>query len=302
MTRVVVAMPAYNEEKYVASTVLKCRKHFKEVYVIDDQSKDLTGEMARRAGAKVIRHRQNQGYGGALRTAFLLGKEQDVDCLVILDSDGQHDPNEIPRLVEPILKGKADLVIGSRFKSREGRSTIPRYRILGIQAITQVFNLGTNLSLTDSQSGFRAYSKNALKHIKVTSDRMDASMEILFDAKDHKFKIIEVPIVVKYEGVEGSSEEPFSHGFKVIGNTLKMIRERYPIRFFGYAGGLLIFIIPFVILYARMYHPVDTGIMPIGGMFVVTTLGIVGTFFIFTGIMLHGVSRISKNVLKILME
>jgi len=116
MSKVIIAMPAYNEEKYVASTVLKCKKHFDDVIVIDDHSADMTGKMAQRAGARVVRHRKNQGYGGALRTAFLLGKEQNADCLVILDSDGQHDPNEIPRLVEPILKRKADLVIGSRFK------------------------------------------------------------------------------------------------------------------------------------------------------------------------------------------
>lgn len=302
MRKVIVAMPAYNEERYVASTVIKCRKHFNDVYVIDDASKDLTYEMARRAGARVVRHEKNQGYGGALRTAFLLGKEQRADCLVILDSDGQHDPDEIEKLVGPILDGKADLVIGSRFKSKAGRSKIPNYRKIGIQAITQVFNLGTNLSLTDSQSGFRAYSKNALEHIKVTSDRMDASMEILFDAREHRFNIIEVPIVVKYEGVEGSSEEPFSHGFKVLGNTLKMVRERYPIRFFGYLGGAMIFVIPFAILYARIYHPVETGIMPIGGMFVVTTLGIVGTFLIFTGIMLHGVKRMSGRILEMMMK
>ena len=131
---------------------------------------------------------------------------------------------------------------------------------------------------------------------------MDASMEILFDAKEHKFKIPEVPIVVKYEGVEGSSESPVSHGMKVLGQTIRLIRERYPLRFFGWSGGALIFFIPFVILYAKTYHPVETGIMPLGGMFVITTMGIVGTFLIFTGVMLHGVSRVSQRVLKIIME
>jgi glycosyltransferase involved in cell wall biosynthesis len=300
--KVVVAMPAYNEEKYVASTVLKCRKHYNDIYVIDDCSKDLTGEMARRAGANVVRHKQNQGYGGALRTAFMLGKELNADCLVILDSDGQHNPNSIPDLVEPILKKKADLVIGSRFKSKEGRSTIPRYRILGIQAITQVFNLGANIALTDSQSGFRAYSKKALQSIKVTSDRMDASMEILFDAKDHKFKIIEVPIIVKYEGVEGSSEAPVSHGVKVLLQTVKFMRERYPLRFFGSLGILILLSIPIIAFISHYYYPPKTGLLVAGTMYIITFLSILGSFLLFTGLMLHGVNRISDTIIRIMVE
>jgi glycosyltransferase involved in cell wall biosynthesis len=300
--KIVVAMPAYNEEKYVASTVLKCRKHSDEVYVIDDCSKDLTGELAKRAGANVIRHEQNQGYGGALRTAFMLGKETDADCLVILDSDGQHDPNSIPDLVEPIRKERADLVIGSRFKSKEGRSMIPRYRILGIQAITQVFNLGANIALTDSQSGFRAYSKKALESIKVTSDRMDASMEILFDAKDHKFKILEVPIIVKYEGVEGSSEAPVSHGVKVLMQTVKFMRERYPLRFFGGLGSLILISIPLISMISYTYYPPETGILVPGTMYVITFLAILGTFLLFTGVMLHGVNRISDTIIRTMLE
>lgn len=302
MTRVIVAMPAYNEERYVASTVLKCRKRYDEVYVIDDASKDLTSEMAGRAGARIVKHEKNQGYGGALRTAFLIGKEKKADCLVILDSDGQHDPDMIPRLVDPILKGKADLVIGSRFKSRSGMANIPKYRVLGIQAITQVFNLGTNMSLSDSQSGFRAYSRRALEHIMITSNNMDASMEILFDAKEHNFRIKEIPIVVEYDKVEGSSEDPMGHGFRVLSRTLRLVRERYPMRFFGYAGGALIFLIPFVILYVRAYHPVDTGFMALGGMYIVMVLGIVGSFLFFTGIMLQGVTRFSKRLIDIMNE
>jgi len=296
-SRVIVCMPAFNEEKYIASTVLKVRKHYRNVFVIDDASVDETALMARKAGAQVIGHTENQGYGGALRTCFKIGKEQGADCLVILDSDGQHDPDQIQLLVEPIIGGKVDLVIGSRFKSREARKNIPSYRMLGIQTITQVFNLGTSMELTDSQSGFRAYSKKALGSIKVTSDMMDASMEILFDAKEHMFRIKEVPIVVKYEGVEGSSEGPWSHGMKVLGQTVRLIRERDPMRFFGVIGGSMIFLIPFVILYTKQYHPVESGFMALGGMYIVTVLSILGSFFIFTGVMLKGVKRISDRIL-----
>lgn len=300
--RVVICMPAYNEGRYVGSTVLRCRRYYSNIFVVDDCSSDNTSRMAKLAGARVVRHSINQGYGGALRTCFKIGKEQGADCLVILDSDGQHDPSFIPKLVDPIFKGEADLVIGSRFKSREARKKIPRYRMVGIQTITQVFNFGVAMDITDSQSGYRAYSKNALGHIKVTSDKMDASMEILFDARDANIRIREVPVVVQYDGMEGSSEQPFEHGFKVLGNTIRMIRERYPVRFFGGAGGFLIFLIPFVMLYAKVFHPVDTGFLPIGAMFIVTFLGILGSFLIFTGVMLHGVNRITEKILKISQE
>ena len=297
--KVLICMPAYNEEKYVASTVIKCMRYTEDVFVVDDSSKDETSSVARMAGARVIKHNKNLGYGGALRTCFLLGKKYNADCLVILDSDGQHDPKYIPDLVGPVRRGEADLVIGSRFKTRDARKKVPNYRMLGIQTITQVFNLGTNMALSDSQSGFRAYGKNALNHIKVTSDRMDASMEILFDAKDHKFRIKEVPIIVKYKGVEGSSEDPVGHGMRVLGNTIKLIRERYPVRFFGGAGILTLLMIIPVFIIGRTFFKPPTGILPLGAMFLATFLGIMGSFLLFVGVMLHGVNRITKKVIQI---
>ncbi|MEA3559759.1 MAG: glycosyltransferase family 2 protein [Candidatus Thermoplasmatota archaeon] len=219
-----------------------------------------------------------------------------------LDSDGQHDPSFIPSLVDPIKKEEFDLVIGSRFKSKSGRKKVPNYRMVGIQTITQVFNHGTTMDLTDSQSGFRAYSKRALDIIKVTSDNMDASMEILFDAKDGGLKIKEIPIMVEYDGLEGSSEDPVGHGVRVLANTVRLIRERYPLRFFGTIGSFLIFLIPFVMLYSRMMLPPKTGFLPPGGYFVVTFLGIMGSFLIFTGVMHRGVNRISVKLMKMIKE
>jgi glycosyltransferase involved in cell wall biosynthesis len=292
-------MPAYNEEDTIAYTIFKCLKHSKHIFVVDDCSKDRTGEIATRCGAKVLTHKTNQGYGGAIRSCFLIGKKEKADCLVILDSDGQHDPDFIPSLVEPIIDGEADLTIGSRFISHNGRSKVPVYRMFGIQTITQVFNLGTNMMLTDSQSGFRAYSKKALSSIKVTSDRMDASMEILFESKDRKYKIKEIPIEVEYDGLKGSSERPISHGIGVLSNTLKMIRERYPVRFFGWTGVVFIFLNIPVFLYSKAMFEVTSGSLPIGAMFLITFLSILGSFMIFTGIMLQGVNHITQTILEI---
>jgi glycosyltransferase involved in cell wall biosynthesis len=297
--KIVVCMPAYNEEDCIAYTVLKCQKYAKDIFVIDDRSKDRTAAIAWSLGAKVVSHRENLGYGGAIRTCFLIGQREKADCLVILDSDGQHDPDFIPALTAPIENDEADLVIGSRFISGKGRKKVPIYRMLGIQTITQVFNLGTNMALTDSQSGFRAYSRKALNAIKVTSDRMDASMEILFESKDNRFRIKEVPVEVQYVGLRGSSERPFSHGFAVLTNTMRMIRERYPIRFFGWGGIISITLTIPVFIYSKMNYNVGTGVLPIGSMFIITFLAILGSFMIFTGIMLQGVNRITEKIIEI---
>lgn len=289
---VLICMPAFNEERSIASTVLLCRDHSKNVTVVDDHSTDRTAEVSRMAGAEVVSHDVNRGYGGALRTIFGIAKRKEVDCLVIIDSDGQHDPKFIPHLIDPIRRREADLVIGSRFKSKEGRKKVPKYRMMGIQTITQVFNLGTSMSLTDAQSGFRAYSGEALRHIDVRSDNMDASMEILFDAYEGEFKVKEVPITVEYENVVGSSEAPFGHGYRVLNYTLKLIRERYPLKFFGGIGLFLILMIIPVVIYSREYHMPPSGILPVGGYFIVTILFILGYFLIFTGIMLKGINSI----------
>ncbi len=300
MVKVVICMPAYNEEDTIGTMVLRCREHSKYVYVVNDCSKDRTEGIARRAGAQVVSHETNLGYGGAVRTSFLIAKREKADCLVILDSDGQHDPQDIPELTGPIIDKEADVVIGSRFKSRSALQKVPFYRMFGIQTITQVFNLGAKMALTDSQSGFRAYSKNALDSIRVTSDRMDASMEILFDAKERKFKIMEVPIEVRYEGVKGSSERPISHGMKVLTHTLRLVRERYPLRFFGSVGAFIIVLIAPVIIYSRATFDIGTGLLPIGSMFVITFLGILGSFFIFTGLMLHGINRFKDRLVQMM--
>jgi len=300
MVKVIICMPAYNEEDTIGTMVLRCREHSNYVYVVNDCSRDRTEGIARRAGAIVVSHETNLGYGGAVRTSFLIAKREKADCLVILDADGQHDPGSIPELTGPIIAKEADVVIGSRFKSRSALHKVPFYRMLGIQTITQVFNLGANMALTDSQSGFRAYSKDALDSIRVTSDRMDASMEILFDAKERRFRILEVPIEVRYVGVKGSSEKPISHGVKVLTHTLKLVRERFPLRFFGSVGVFLIFLILPVVIYSIASFNVSTGLLPIGSMFVITFLGILGSFFIFTGLMLQGINRFKERLVQMI--
>ncbi len=154
--RTLIIIPAYNEELTIGSVVALARK-YGDVLVVDDGSSDRTSEIAQNAGAIVVKHETNMGKGAALRTGFDYALANGYDAAVCLDADGQHNPGEIPKLLEPILKDEADMVIGSRFLDGAKKS-IPLYRRLGLWILNTTTNasLNGNLKVTDSQSGFRA--------------------------------------------------------------------------------------------------------------------------------------------------
>ena len=233
--RTLVAMPAYNEEAYIAKTVLGARQHADRVLVVDDGSQDDTVPIAEALGAIVIRHETNKGYGGALQTIFATARDLGAEELVIIDA--RHDPAEIPRLLTELRRGN-DVVIGSRFV--EGSAgDIPAYRKVGMKVLDTATTLaGNNLAITDSQSGFRAYGRKAIEAIHISGEGMSAGSEILIQISDHRLKVAEVPIRVRYD-IEGtSSENPVSHGVGVLMNIVKLISFRRPLTFFGIPGTL----------------------------------------------------------------
>ena len=161
--RIVVAMPAYNEERYIGTMVLQARKYTDEVIVIDDGSTDGTAEVSSLAGASVIRHSKNKGKGAAIQSILNEVKEKIPDVLVLLDADSQHNPDEIPRLIKPILEGY-DLVIGSR---KDAKESIPFYRRIGQKILLQSTRILTRNKISDSESGFRAFSRRAITELKL---------------------------------------------------------------------------------------------------------------------------------------
>ena len=232
--KITVGVPAFNEEKNIASIIQKLSQVADTVIVCDDGSTDNTAKIAEKMGAIVITHQQNLGYGAAIRSLFLKARELDSDMLVTLDSDGQHRISDVLPIVDPILKNQADLVIGSRFLT-ENQKDMPKYRKIGIKMITTLANTSLDESVTDSQSGFRAYSKNILFEITPSEKGMGVSNEILMKASKKNFKIIEVPIVVSYEG-DTSTQHPLSHGVSVTLSTLKFISIEHPLKFYGIPG------------------------------------------------------------------
>jgi glycosyltransferase involved in cell wall biosynthesis len=230
-------MPAYNEEAAIAKTVLGARRHADAVLVVDDGSTDETAAIAEALGAIVVRHETNRGYGGALQTIFATARKLGVEELVIIDADGQHNPAEIPDLLAELRRGN-DLVIGSRFVDGSA-GEIPAYRKVGMKVLDTATTLAaTNLAVTDSQSGFRAYGRRAIDVIHLNGGGMSAGSEILIQASDHRLKVAEVPIRVRYD-IEGtSSENPVSHGVGVLMNIVRLISLRRPLVFFGIPGAL----------------------------------------------------------------
>lgn len=200
MKRLVI-VPAYNEGQVIFGTLKDLKEALRkegafDIVVIDDGSRDNTSEQAKRVGVTVLRHRLNRGLGGALGTGLLYAKREGYDLAVTFDADGQHDPGDIRKAVEPIETGKADIVIGSRIQSQRG--TMPWDRKLIIWASNLVTFILFGVWTSDSQSGFRAFSKKAINAIEIKTERMEVSSEIFSEARRHGLKVREVPIRVIY--------------------------------------------------------------------------------------------------------
>ena len=232
--KVIIGIPAYNEENNIGPIVAKLKKKYDHILVCDDGSNDMTESIASSLGAIVVRHHKNLGYGGAIKTIFNEAKKIDGDILVTFDADGQHQISEIDSVLKPILDNEADIVIGSRFLNTKSEE-MPNYRKVGIKIITKVTNLSIKEKLTDSQSGFRAYSKKSLQEILPADEGMGVSTEILIKASNLELKIAEVPIQVHY-GEDTSTHDPVSHGTEVILSTLKFISIHNPLKFYGIPG------------------------------------------------------------------
>jgi len=210
--KIVAAIPCFNTERFISDIVKRSQKHVDLVIAIDDGSRDGTKEAAGAAGALVVSHGSNRGYGAAIRSCFDVAKANDTDVLVILDSDGQHNPDEIPRLIAPILRNEADLVIGSRFITNE--HNMPTYRRFGINVITSLWNLGSRAKVSDSQSGYRAYNKMLLENLSVCETGMNVSIEILQNVRKMGASIKEVPISCRYVSSRFSLKA-VKHGLRV---------------------------------------------------------------------------------------
>ncbi|TES87874.1 MAG: glycosyltransferase family 2 protein [Dehalococcoidia bacterium] len=278
---IIVGMPAYNEEKYIGSVILQARQFADEVVVVDDGSSDHTAQVARLAGATVVQHERNSGYGATVQTVLAEAKKRNPDVLVLLDADGQHNPEEISSLVNAIYDG-ADVAIGSRQKHSEN---IPAYRKLGQKIISFFTRVLSRSTLSDTESGFRAFSRKAINVLEPKERGMAISAETISEATAKGLKIAEVPISAIYTR-DGSTLNPIKHGMGVLNRVLVMISERRPLLFFGLAGGIAIILgIAAGALVLKALFTVNE--LAVGTAMVAMLLITVGTLFIFAGVILN---------------
>ena len=192
---VVAVIPAYNDEESIAEVILEAQKYVDMVIVCDDSSRDKTTEMAERMGVKVLRHKRNKGYGAALRSLFKMAVDSGAEVIITLDGDGQYDPNDIPKLIQPIFSGQVDVVIGSR--TLEKNQSIPLIKRLGNKAFSKLVSIVTRNKLTDVQCGFRALSRRALENLEIREKAADVNTEFLLKALQTGLTVAEVPVEYK---------------------------------------------------------------------------------------------------------
>jgi len=273
--KITIGLPAYNEEKNIASVITKLKKITDSIIVCDDGSSDMTSEISKNLGAVVISHKKNMGYGAALRTIFQKSVELDSDILVTFDADGQHRIEDINKILQPLENNEADVVIGSRFLDNE--SKIPNYRKIGIKVITKVTNASLKKKLTDSQSGFRAYNKHALTQISPSEMGMGISTEILIKASSKGLRIAEIPITVLYHD-DSSTHNPVSHGTSVLVSTIKFTSIEHPLKFYGIPS-IIFLIIGSAFTYSAIQYYVEIGRLN-------TNLTVIGAGAILIGLVL----------------
>jgi glycosyltransferase involved in cell wall biosynthesis len=229
---VVAVVPAYNEDRFIGSVVLKAKLFVDHVIVIDDGSTDHTAAIATGAGALVLQHVTNRGKAGALRTGFSCACTMGADIVITLDGDGQHNPQEIPVVIRPILRDRADMVIGTRFKSTKNQ--IPVWRRAGQHALTKVTNLASGVPTSDSQSGFRAFSRRALKCLTLQSEGFAVESELQFWARKHELRVTEAPISCLY--IEKSKRNPCYQALQVLGSVVELVSQSRPLFCYGAIG------------------------------------------------------------------
>ncbi|MGB9980547.1 glycosyltransferase family 2 protein [Methanobacterium sp.] len=291
MTKITAILPAYNEEVSLGSIILNTKKYVDDVIVIDDGSTDNTVEIAQLAGAKVICHSSNKGKGAALKTGFKAAKDSEI--IVTIDSDGQHNPEEIPKLLNPIINGKADVVNGSRYINGNKKDT-PSYRRIGQTVLDKATNFNSGLDITDSQSGFRAFARHAVPAFRFSCIDFGIESEMLMDAANAGLRIKEVEISVRYD-VDGSTKNPISHGVGVLMRVINDLEFQRPLYYFTLPGAIIIIIgvVLGLVFFGDYLGGATKSLAPT---VIAIMMTMVGGFLAFTGIILDSMSRMINRV------
>ena len=234
----VTCIPAYNEEQTIVDVIKRASKYVDKVIVCDDGSEDNTSRKAEDAGAIIIKHDKNLGKGASFKSLFKVAKELNAEIIVTIDGDGQFLPEEIPKLMKPIIENRADVVIGYRFTDI---NQVPYYRKVGNKVLDKLTNIASELPFRDSQSGFRAYSKRAIELVRFHSDGFSVDSEILIDAAKKGLRISEEHVTVLYKTKgKTSTKNPIVHSAGVVASLIELIAVKHPLKYLGIPGLILL--------------------------------------------------------------
>jgi len=286
MSTIAVLLQAYNEEIAIASMIILSSKYADEVIVIDDGSTDKTQEVAKLAGATVLHHNTNKGKGVALKTGFEYAKNHDI--IVTIDADGQHNPDQIPSLIKPILDDDADIVNGSRYLNGDETNT-PTYRRVGQTVLDTATNIASGVKLTDTQSGFRAFSSKSIDFFEFNPDGFGIESDMLIEASNHNLRIMEIEITVRYD-VQTTTENPIIQGLSVLMRILEIMRFNRPLYFYGIGGSIILFFGILIVLALNItVYGNNMYYMAVG-----FTIIAIGVILILSGILTDTLNRVRK--------
>jgi len=290
----VACIPAFNVANQISEVIKKSLNYVDQVIVCDDGSSDATFVNAESSGALVLKHKKNLGKGAALKTLFQKAKELEADIIVTIDGDGQFLPEEITKLTEPINNKQFDLVIGNRFLDRQ---EMPTYRKAGNKMLDKFTKLAANLPFEDTQSGFRAYSKNAIEKISFLTNGFGVDSEILIDAVNKGLKITEQYVTVLYNtGDKTSTKNPVSHSMGVIASLIELIAINHPLKYVGIPGIILLIIgIIFSFIVLSMFN--DSRYFSIPSTLVAIGSLVLGLMLLLMSVVLYSISHQSRRQL-----
>jgi len=283
--KITVVIPAFNEEISIGSIVLKTKKYSDQIIVIDDGSVDKTAMIAKLAGAKIIRHHKNMGKGEALKTGFNVASQNGTEIIVTINADGQHDPDEIPNVIAPILSKEADMVIGSRYLNGNNRA--------GQIFLDRLTNINSRIKIADTQSGFRAFSVNALKLFHFRKNGFSIESEMLAEVARTGLKIKEVDIGVRYV-VDCSTQNSLYHRVNLLVDILQEMEFRNPSNYIIVPGLIFGTIgLGMGLNYLQVFY--QGGSLHFRPILMMILMTLVGLFMAFSGVILHYMSKMIER-------
>ena len=295
--KTVILIPCYNEAKTIEKVVTDFKQVLPhaDIYVYDNNSKDGTDEIARKAGA-IVKYETRQGKGNVIRTMF---REIDAECYIMVDGDDTYPAEPAKEFEEIILNGEADMVIGDRLSSTYFEENDRPFHNTGNRVVRKFINTFFKSDLNDIMTGMRAFNYNFVKSFPISSKEFEIETEMSVFALINNFKIKEIPVEYR-DRIEGSESKlnTYRDGYKVIMMIVALIRDEKPLFFFSTIT-LILLLIAGIYFFPILFKYFSTGyVLKIPTLIIISTVVIIATVIFFTGVILHVLKRQHRDNLE----